>query len=188
MEAATHRWIPVLLALCVGCEPLLGEGSFDLAHPRMAGMLEAHNLVRSRADPVPQPALEPLVWSDRVAADAGDWARRCIQDHDPSVGDRGQGENWRSWSLAGDLTATQVVLESGWALEADDYDYESNTCAGADNPFACGHYTQIVWRDTTEVGCAFQECPNGLRNWRDGHEIWFCRYEAAGNIVGQWPY
>jgi pathogenesis-related protein 1 len=44
----------------------------------------------------------------------------------------------------------------------------------------CGHYTQIVWRDTTSVGCAAQSCPQG--------EIWVCDYSPPGNYVGQHPY
>lgn len=185
-----RRIATVVLALSglLGCDMQLGDGSHDLSHPRMAAMLDAHNTLRATASPTPEPALDPLIWSNEVAESAGEWASRCIQDHDPDLHDLELGENWRSFSVAGMLTANEVVFESGWALEAADYDYESNTCAGEDNPFACGHYTQIVWRDTTEVGCAFQECPNGLRNWRDGHEIWVCRYSPPGNWQGQWPY
>jgi len=42
----------------------------------------------------------------------------------------------------------RAVLNA-WAAESRDYDYISNRCSGV-----CGHYTQIVWRDTKEVGCA----------------------------------
>ena len=43
-----------------------------------------------------------------------------------------------------------------------------------------GHYTQMVWKGTTEVGCATAS----------GTELTYlvCRYSPPGNIVGQKPY
>ncbi len=43
---------------------------------------------------------------------------------------------------------------------------------------AVGHYTQIIWRSTTSVGCA------GL-DGSDGNYRLVCRYSPAGNITGQ---
>jgi len=39
-----------------------------------------------------------------------------------------------------------------------------------------GHYTQIIWRTTTQVGCALAS------NATDEYLV--CRYLASGNIVG----
>jgi pathogenesis-related protein 1 len=50
----------------------------------------------------------------------------------------------------------------------------------------CGHYTQLVWRNTTQVGCGVADCaPDGLLTNRS---IWVCNYSAAGNYIGQNPY
>ena len=47
---------------------------------------------------------------------------------------------------------------SAWVSEAADYDYATNTCSAV-----CGHYTQIVWRDTQDVGCGIKNCtPAGV--------------------------
>ncbi|RXY91726.1 CAP domain-containing protein, partial [Klebsiella pneumoniae] len=43
-----------------------------------------------------------------------------------------------------------------------------------------GHYSQIVWRETREVGCAI-ETGNGM-------DVLVCRYFPAGNVIGQSPY
>ena len=40
-----------------------------------------------------------------------------------------------------------------------------------------GHYTQIIWRNTTEVGC-------GSANGTDGMNRFVCRYSSPGNYVG----
>lgn len=47
-----------------------------------------------------------------------------------------------------------------------------------------GHFTQIVWKGTQNVGCATQFCPNGLVN--AGFTNWFtvCNYGPPGNIRG----
>ena len=45
--------------------------------------------------------------------------------------------------------ATPKQVVDRWASESSNFDYKTNRCHGA-----CGHYTQIIWRDTKEVGCA----------------------------------
>lgn len=60
-----------------------------------------------------------------------------------------------------------------WAAEAPLYDY-----AAAQFTHDSGHFTQLVWRDTTDVGCAAHLCP--------GNYGWYlaCEYWPRGNIVG----
>ena len=112
-----------------------GEGSV----PRE--MLTAHNAARARV------GVAPLAWSGRLAAHAQDWADTLMARgefaHRPHSG---YGENLFEITGAR-ATSSQVV--SAWAEEARDYDYRSNKCHGV-----CGHYTQIVWGDTREVGWA----------------------------------
>jgi uncharacterized protein YkwD len=130
-------------------------------------MLSAHNAVRSRV------ALPPLAWSDKLAAVAQDWAdtlmARRTFSHRPNSP---YGENL--FEVRGASASPGDVVQA-WASEAGDYDYPANRCRGT-----CGHYTQIVWRNTREVGCAV------ARSQRQ--EIWVCNYDPPGNYVGQRPY
>jgi hypothetical protein len=76
---------------------------------------------------------------------------------------------------------------AAWGGEASFYDYATNSCsAGKD----CGHYTQIVWRDSVRAGCAHHTCttnsPFGAQN--PSWDFWVCDYEPPGNVVGQRPY
>ena len=82
------------------------------------------------------------------------------------------GENL--YKITGGRIAPSNVVEQ-WAAEARDYQYKSNTCRGV-----CGHYTQIVWRNTKRVGCAV------ARSGRT--EVWVCNYDPLGNWVGERPY
>lgn len=47
---------------------------------------------------------------------------------------------------------------------------------------AWGHFSQIVWADTTQVGCATQYCPNGLQNAGPNTPPYFtvCNYFPPG--------
>jgi hypothetical protein len=57
------------------------------------------------------------------------------------------------------------------------YDYKSNTCHQGG---PCGHYTQVVWSGTRELGCGVARSPS--------REIWVCNYNPPGNYIGQRPY
>ncbi|KAJ8769762.1 hypothetical protein K2173_007622 [Erythroxylum novogranatense] len=76
----------------------------------------------------------------------------------------------------GDLSGAEAVKL--WVDEKPFYDYGSNSCAEGQ---VCGHYTQVVWKNSVRIGCAKVRCGNG------GTFIG-CNYDPPGNYVGQQPY
>jgi uncharacterized protein YkwD len=130
-------------------------------------VLQAHNSIR-RSLGVPS-----LTWSDALAARAQEWAESLLAKnqfrHQPKSP---YGENLLEMTGA-HASAAQVV--SDWASESRNYDFRSNRCNGT-----CGHYTQIVWRDTKEVGCGVARSRN--------REVWVCEYNPPGNWAGQRPF
>jgi uncharacterized protein YkwD len=146
-------------------------------------MVAAHNQVRANAKPRPQAPLPPLTWSPEAAKVAQAWANQCKFEHNRNRGK--YGENLAAAAPPGSKTNQGAVLD--WASEAADYAYSSNKCAPGK---VCGHYTQLVWRDTTQVGCATAICtknsPFGAQfpKW----QLWVCDYTPPGNFVGEKPY
>lgn len=149
----------------------------------LVGITLYHNQIRQQVQTAtPLPA---LVWSDALAATAAAWAARCVDtappagliDHNPG---RSMGHPYYVGEniYASSGTASAMGAVQSWASEKAKYDYASNTCSGV-----CGHYTQLVWRDTLEVGCALATCP-GLTY----SSVIVCDYGPGGNISGQRPY
>ncbi len=139
------------------------------AAPMPNRMLAAHNAVREQ---VGEP---PLVWSPALARYAQQWANHLVSER--ALQHRANpryGENL--YMVEGDkaVAAPEEVVRV-WAGEARHYSPRTNSCSGV-----CGHYTQIVWRSTREVGCAAARS--------NGYEVWVCNYNPPGNIIGQRPY
>jgi pathogenesis-related protein 1 len=125
-----------------------------------------------------------------VPCSAGPWVAQCQDtDHNGLVdhnADRSSGHPWyvgeNIFASSGTATAHDAVLLPmyGWAAEQTHYHYDTNACdAGA----TCGHYTQVVWRDTQKVGCALGHCP-GLAF----PSTIVCDYGPGGNVGSQKPY
>jgi hypothetical protein len=68
-------------------------------------------------------------------------------------------------------------MVDGWGSEKRDYHGDPVTL---DNLARVGHYTQMVWRGTTLVGCALALGRNS--------EVLVCRYSPPGNFLGRQPY
>lgn len=158
------------------------QAATTLTSAEQTDMVTAHNTWRAEVG-VPN-----LKWSATLADSAQVWADKlkatqaCKMVHSQTAG---VGENlyWASpvmysngTTVAQTISATQVT--ASWGAEKKDYTYAGNTCATGK---VCGHYTQVVWKATTEVGCGKAMCA-------DKSQVWACQYTPAGNYVGQKPY
>jgi pathogenesis-related protein 1 len=142
-----------------------------------AEMVAAHNRWRA------QVGVPDIAYSDTLAVSAQAWVdnlkdtNQCKMRH--SNGNLGENLFWAgAWSNGPmqDVSSTQVV--DAWGKEKQNYNYADNSCASG---AVCGHYTQVVWKNSTSVGCGVAVC-------RDNTQVWACQYAPAGNYVGQKPY
>ena len=164
----------VLLA-CLAATAYAGK-----AHPRDAGslrmtMLAAHNSERAaRGVPV-------LQWSDKLAGEAQERAAALAREVDPiaahhqGVTGKKRGENlWVGTRGAYSFGA----MAGGWLAERSIYiDAALPNISTTGNWADAGHYSQMIWRTTTQLGCALAS--------NDKFDLLLCRYDPPGNIAGR---
>ena len=172
-----------VLAVIVVCAAASGIGSSASAKSPPASsfpqaIVDAHNAVRAT---VAKPAgyagawapIPPLEWSDEIAITAQAWAdnlretKKCGLMHS----DTRYGEN-----LAGGkgMDAKQAVKM--WASEGEHFTYKPRY----EWDIPTGHYSQVIWRRTTHVGCGIATCGKKA--------VIVCRYNPPGNHIDKAPY
>ena len=146
------------------------------SHERSKRILAAHNRERARL------GLPRLRWSRTLEQEAANWGRHLSRQgrlqHASRSARRDTGENlWMGTAGAWDVE----TMVGGFIEERRHYRHArfpdiSRTGNWAD----VGHYTQVIWRDTQEVGCAVVT----ERGW----DVLVCRYWPAGNVWGRHAY
>lgn len=161
----------------------LPQGGSPLSQVTPAGrttILQLHNNARSEV------GVPPLAWSDSLADAAQGWANVLMAQqngplffcHEP-FSRTSQGEN-----IAYDSTVRRGV--TAWYNEKSQYDSDPQKVIILNPPQGqnfrlWGHYSQMVWRGTTQIGC-------GKATSTQYPVVLVCRYLPPGNIAGQVAY
>jgi uncharacterized protein YkwD len=175
--------VAILVLACPGCGPRAGAvapgpsipaGEGEPAKeggrspqaaappPAMLAVLEAHNRVRA------EHCAPPLAWSAELASVAQAWADQlrdqgCAFGHSRSR----YGENLYFAAPSDQVSGARAV--ESWASERAAYSF-----ARPGFSMQTGHFTQVVWRATRELGCGTAQC--------NGGDLWVCNYAPAGNV------
>ncbi len=162
----------------------------EITDPPPPIILIAHNTFRHKH------CVPPLQWSAELAANAQTWANGCHKDaqgtfcHQNICGTTHTsfGENLgfrfelsNGHPVLPGLTPEQAV--SDWYCEIQNYNFDQpilnlGFVSKACMPPVNGHFTQVVWKETTLLGCASNTCQD-----KDGHQgtLWVCEYSPPGN-------
>ena len=169
----------VIAALCAPFIALAVAGGVSAQadiNPFAHQLLAEHNRARDEA------GVARLAWSGKLAREAQGWAEVLAREgrmrHASHAESGNAGENlWMGSAgyFGPDAMIGAFVDEKRHYVHAA-FPQVSKTGRWED----VGHYTQVVWRDTREVGCAI------ARGTRDDFLV--CRYWPAGNWMGQLPY
>lgn len=172
---AAHRLVSWLVPGAVALVAPLLIGARDGALGFDDRVLAAHNRERAAM------GVPPLQWRARLAHDAQAWADRLAAtgafEHSPDRLSDPEGENL--WAGTRNAYSVEAMVD-GWVREKRYYKpgvFPNNSTSGrvAD----VGHYTQLIWSDTREVGCATASSAR--------EDILVCRYSQAGNYRGERP-
>ena len=192
VESVSSDWEIVTLAP-YGCSSqvfcdILSETNNVRANGPSPGTAAPWGPSTGTANPAPSSepggALNPLVWDAGAARAAQYWAAQCTYGHASPYQDGGEnGDAYGTWDPINGTTVVGV----DWAGEAASYTYSSTggSCSAAE----CLHYTQTVWRTTTAIGCAVQQCSTGTP--LPGYPDWtwvVCDYTPSGNWPNVAPY
>jgi hypothetical protein len=135
-------------------------------------MLDRHNLHRAKHC---SPA---MTWDAELAKAAQEWANRCVWEHAQGTG---AGENL---AAAAGTARTPTETADSWYSEIELYDF-----AAPGSVPNTGHFSQLVWKGSTRLGCAqATTCPaaNISPSWASfgTAQLVVCRYAPQGNITG----
>ncbi|TGZ83801.1 PR-1-like protein [Ascodesmis nigricans] len=141
--------------------------------------LDMHNKYRRKH------SANDLVWDEGLAATAMKWATTngCKMQHSDRSFRNNAGENLyaKGGKKSSDLVDGTNVDPSegitGWYNEWKSYTGDYSVSDGV------GHFTQVVWKATTKLGCAMPICNMPGLGSNTGFLV--CHYSVAGNMMGQ---
>ncbi|KAK6352704.1 hypothetical protein TWF696_004707 [Orbilia brochopaga] len=172
----------ILLLSTASAFPLTKENAVGVTlGSSRASSVEAHIGVTADNNPVPlgwqksvldyhngyraHHQVAPLRWNDTLAKAAQQSASRCDFALTPN---NPYGEN-----IAAGTYSNPDYYVYMWYNASLKYDYHNPGFS-----YTTGTFTQVVWKDTTQLGCGWVDyCRNG---WP---KMLFCEYSPAGNIL-----
>ncbi|KAK0669270.1 CAP domain-containing protein [Cercophora samala] len=180
---------PVVEAPAPAPAPVKAESPAG-ANEYQKAVLESHNVHRFNH------SAGALEWGQQYADSAKILAERCKFEHDTSINGGGYGQNLAMW--AGSEKVEQVdragaaarAISNGWynneleLFPASEYG-RANPSAQAQATFSqWGHFSQLVWKDSKQVGCFTALCPAGtiVKDMMSLYTV--CNYFPVGNMGG----
>lgn len=149
-----------------------GEARYDAVEQ----ILDSHNRARREV------GAPPLRWNNRLANEAKAWADEMANNgmfrHSSYAARANTGENL--WMGTAGYFSLQDMIQA-FVSEKQYFQYgRFPNVSRTGNWSQVGHYTQVVWEDTREVGCALAE--------GNSYHYLVCRYWPAGNVMGHYPF
>jgi uncharacterized protein YkwD len=136
-----------------------------------------------------------LQYDERLAQKAQAWAIHLLQikklEHDTQnrgcegfEGMTGENLSFRGGTQKGLFVPDHAWPVEQWGGEVRHFNLDTKKDKGTG---VTGHFTQLVWKSTTKVGCGFamSNVPKG-NDYFEWKAYWVCNYHPAGNVLGQY--
>lgn len=143
-------------------------------------VLYNHNIHRSNH------SVSSLDWDDDLRQSAQTLAARCVYEHDTDIDGGGYGQN-----IGYGVQSNDVGVMITNMMYNDEIEFFPTPYGQADPSMSefdsWGHFSQIVWKATTHVGCATVVC-DSLGNVDSSGSVPFtvCNYSPVGNVGGEY--
>lgn len=134
-----------------------------------------------------------LSWSDSLASYAAEAASRCVFEHDLKPGGGGYGQNLAMYgstdtvaSEGGGKSLADAITGMWYNGEAWQYPGYGAPTPDMSQFSKWGHFSQVIWAGTKEVGCHVQFCKAGTMFANMAAWYTVCNYAPAGNVGSQY--
>jgi len=134
-------------------------------------LLDLHNVERAYV------GIKNLTWSSSLETTAQEWAEYLATNNKFSHSGEAVGENLAMASIRSNVVAYMFSL---WSGEKSSFSNAKPYPDVSTDGGAVGHYTQLIWGATYEVGC-------GVAN-TTSYSYLVCQYLLAGNYIGNYVY
>ncbi len=141
--------------------------------PEIEDAIRKHNDIRAELY-----SGSTLEWNQTLALSAQKYADILASNGTFEHSGWGYGENLYASSYES-LYSDAINV---WYDEKDNYNYADNSCIPGTQ---CGHYTQMIWKNTNEFGCGKAIYQSGQYQ---GWTVIVCQYDPPGNYIGEKPY
>ncbi|GMN29772.1 hypothetical protein TIFTF001_002557 [Ficus carica] len=141
--------------------------------PAAQEYLGAHNEARAAV------GVGPLRWSEGLANLSSRLVRYQRNKMSCNFANLTNSKYGGNQLWAGGAAKTPRMAVEKWVEEKQFYNHADNTCAPNHQ---CGVYTQVVWRNSSELGCAQATCV------KENTSLTICLYNPPGNYIGESPY
>jgi uncharacterized protein YkwD len=141
-------------------------------------ILAIHNQERAAV------GVPPLTWNDLIAADAQEYANYLLATGKFEHQGTGTSTEWGAKSHGANENLAHIYRSNPDTTPADlakiaqGWVNEKKAFNGEMDLYVNGHYTQMIWKSTTELGCA---TATGLEENGYYRDVLVCRYLPSGN-------
>uniref|UniRef100_A0A5K3ER09 SCP domain-containing protein n=2 Tax=Mesocestoides corti TaxID=53468 RepID=A0A5K3ER09_MESCO len=147
-----------------------------------AKILEQHILMRESVSPSASD-MQLLRYSTHLESLALQWTANCLRKTANSTLLPNHTNTAVTWiNFQGSIVMYDSII-SVFGNGLQNYFYENNTCTGY-----CVLGLQVIWSNTTAVGCASTYCSNSQQSTGQHFYLVACVYQPAGNIPNLRPY
>ncbi|MFM7408088.1 MAG: CAP family protein [Cuspidothrix sp.] len=172
---------PFASIMSLSNQPAIAQTTIDLNTFRNTS-LSRHNGYRATHR---SPA---LTTSSSANTTAQSWAQYLATNglfqHSSSTQRNNAGENLYVFYTTGSIDAATLANNAvkTWYDEVSKYNYSKPGFSAA-----TGHFTQIVWKSSTQLGCGAARGTKTMNGTKFNAFYVVCHYAPAGNVQGQFP-